>query len=74
MIKSLGAPDDYNTIVRCTETFLSPCILLFIPVLFNNAFNWSICTTSNIRSVNSEFEWIRKAVFEPEIKLLSIYM
>jgi len=20
------APDDYNTIVRCTETFWSPCI------------------------------------------------
>jgi len=24
--KILCAPDDYNTIVRCTETFWSPCI------------------------------------------------
>jgi len=24
--KRLCAPDDYNTIVRCTETFWSPCI------------------------------------------------
>ena len=25
--KSLCAPDDYTVIVRCTETFLSPCII-----------------------------------------------
>jgi len=25
--KSLCAPDDYNTEVRCTETFWSPCIV-----------------------------------------------
>jgi len=24
--KSLCAPDDYNTYVRCTKTFWSPCI------------------------------------------------
>jgi len=23
--KSLCAPDDYSTIIRCTETFWSPC-------------------------------------------------
>ena len=23
--KSLCEPDDYNTVVRCAETFLSPC-------------------------------------------------
>jgi len=25
--KSLRAPDEYNTIVRCTQTFWSPCIM-----------------------------------------------
>ena len=25
--KSLCEPDDYNTVVRCTETFSSPCII-----------------------------------------------
>jgi len=28
--KSFCAPDDYNTTVRCTETFWSPCIFLHI--------------------------------------------
>jgi len=28
--KSLCAPDDYNTIVRCTENFWSPCIIPFL--------------------------------------------
>jgi hypothetical protein len=27
--KSLCAPDDYNTVVRCTDTFWPPCILFF---------------------------------------------
>jgi len=27
--KNLCAPDDYSTIIRCTETFWSPCIILW---------------------------------------------
>ena len=38
--KSLCAPDDYNTIVRCTETFWSPCTCVFLSQLIWRISMW----------------------------------
>jgi hypothetical protein len=38
--KSLCAPDDCNVIVRCTETFPSPCITLILVVIQMYSFSY----------------------------------